>query len=168
MSCFGYVAFQATSPEVLLSCFYSNLAGHSRVALGYVQQVLPCWEFAREAAVRGGEAAKRKTRNQEHGILPVAKGELVAVWSALPGDVCHMVLCNRETSVEIALNFLTVFGAVLADHCKGGARETFVVKPDEALILLDQFLPSGQLLVLSNALIKHLKVQADTMILQKV
>jgi hypothetical protein len=39
----------------------------------------------------------------------------------------------------------------------------FAVKPDEALILLERFLPAGQLLVLSNNLIKDLKKSAAEM-----
>jgi hypothetical protein len=69
-------------------------------------------------------------------------------------------------NLELSLNFLLVFSSLLAEQSKGGAQETFLVKPDEALTLLEKFLPCGQLLVLHPNLIKHLKKEADSV--QKV
>ena len=89
------------------------------------------------------------------------------MWLGAAG-VCHAVVCEPDVNLDLAVNFLQVFSAVLAEHVKGGALETFLVKPDEALILLEKFLPCGQLLVLQSNLIKHLKKEADAIVGQKV
>jgi hypothetical protein len=87
------------------------------------------------------------------------------VWLGSAG-VCHVVVCDKETNLELALNFLVVFSTLLGEQSKGGVTETFSVKPDEVLTLLEKFLPCGQLLVLHTNLIKHLKKEADSV--QKV
>lgn len=111
--------------------------------------------------MRGG--VRRKT---ESGVLSMDDGS-VALWHGAVG-VCHVLVASLDINVDLGLNFLAVFAAVLADHCKGGALETFQVKPDEAMVLLDKFLPSGELLVLNVHLIKELKKNADQIILQKL
>ena len=163
MSCLGYVAFQLGTPELLMESFFGRLGPDAPLrGRDVVAAVRPCWEFAREAAVRGG-GAKKKT---EQGAMPSADGRFTLLWHGAAG-VCHALVCQRSCNADLGLNFLQVFASVLADHAKGGALETFQVKPDEALVLLDKFLPSGQLLVLSNNLIRHLKKEADAVIIQK-
>ena len=172
MSAYAYIAFQLGSPEILLHWFFSNLeplpavegsnAGEaSRDVAQYVAAVAPSWKFSRQAVARGGSKKK-----PELGVQPLPAQGRVALWYGA-ANVCHVLVCDVQVNVELGINFLQVFAAVLADHCKGGATETFLVKPDEAMVLLDKFLPCGRLLVLCTNLIKELKLQADLIIMDK-
>ena len=163
MSVACYVAFQAVGEGLLASVFFSAVDSARRPALerAVLAVVRPAWSLAREA---------RGKRRSECGAVAVTgvEGEgRTAVWLAQAG-VCHAVVLERETGAELAANFLSVFAQVLGEHVKGGALETFLVKPDEGVILLEKFLPCGQLLVLQTNLIKHLKKEADSLIVQKV
>ena len=164
MAAHAYVAFQQGAPAVLFSAFFSGLSAassepQSQRAARLVASVSPAWTFSRQAAAR---------HRAERGVVPVREGDetRVAVWHAA-ANVCHVVVCEPSANVELALNFLQVFAAVLADHCKGGAMETFLVKPDEAMVLLGKFLPLGRFLVLTSALAKDLKQESDMIILDK-
>jgi hypothetical protein len=160
MSVSCYLACQAVGEGLLMSVFFGASEGMARGERErrVVDTVRPCWALAREA---------RGRRRQEHGVVPLGDEGRVAVWHAAAG-VCHVVVCDPDVNLDLAVNFLQVFSSVLAEHVKGGALETFLVKPDEALILLEKFLPCGQLLVLQNNLIKHLKKEADAIVGQKV
>ncbi len=159
MSVSCYLACQATGEGLLMSVFFGAAEAVERGGWErrVVDTVRPCWALAREA---------RGRRRQGHGVVPVGEGR-VAVWLAAAG-ACHIIVCDADVNLDLAVNFLQVFSSVLAEHVKGGALETFQVKPDEALILLEKFLPCGQLLVLQSNLIKHLKKEADAIVGQKV
>ena len=160
MSVSSYLACQATGDGLLMSVFFvaTDTAQRGERERQIVNAVRPCWAMAREA---------RGKRRHEHGVVGVGDDGRLAVWLAAAG-VCHIVVCDSDANLDLAVNFLHVFSSVLAEHVKGGALETFLVKPDEALILLEKFLPCGQLLVLQSNLIKHLKKEADAIVGQKV
>ncbi len=160
MAVSSYSAFHATGDGLLMSVFFNaaDTAQRNEREKLIVEAVRPCWALAREA---------RGVRRMEHGVVPVGDDGRLAAWLAA-GSVCHIVVCNSDVNLDLAVNFLQVFSSVLGEHAKGGALEIFSVKPDEALILLEKFLPCGQLLVLQSNLIKHLKKEADAVIGQKV
>lgn len=121
-------------------------------------------EGKKEKEGEGNEQQQEEGREEEEE----EEEEMFVVWHAA-NNVCQAVWTRRESllNVQIASLFLQTFALLLAEHAKGGAMETYLVKPDEILVMLEKLLPCGQLLPLSTSLAKHCKKEADQVIMSK-
>ncbi len=177
-----------------------------------LQEVRRHWDFQRECKGRlsgvfrlpskVARCALCSSSRADHARSLRSQRSVVVVWfgSTSHGNLCHALLMEEEASTGLALNLLQMLHAVLVldavpssltarnltvpkvEHSKA-VTDTFVLKPEEALVLLEKFLPAGeagwhfcrgpmtcstgQPLVLSAHLIKHLKREADATILSK-
>eukprot|EP01112_Ceratiomyxa_fruticulosa_P009650 TRINITY_DN2526_c0_g2_i1.p1 TRINITY_DN2526_c0_g2~~TRINITY_DN2526_c0_g2_i1.p1 ORF type:complete len:223 (+),score=35.89 TRINITY_DN2526_c0_g2_i1:69-671(+) len=100
------------------------------------------------------------------------------LWRRALGALYTLVIESDENRL-LASNFLSLFGKVLSDHFKlisvksGGPSSSninpqnpslgltptseFFMRPEEVIVLLQHYLPNGQLLFLSTQFSKHVK-----------
>lgn len=110
------------------------------------------------------------------------------VWRFIPqfAAVASMVLQDGE-SLGMAAHVLAVICRVMCEQTSSGGsssamssstrasgktpqavrKELFETRPDEAVILLEHFLPSGQLVILSSSYSKHLRKEAEALMSSK-
>lgn len=159
----AYVAFQLSSPELLASVFFwKNDETRPQIEAALVKEAKKHWLVQRDCYA--SSKSRKKGDGVMSGVFPFVEsgvgGSSCCVWLAQGSVVCHaMVLSSSATSVQMALATLTTYHALLSEHATKSSScvETFLLKPEEALLLLEKLAPQGQLLVLTPALIRHIQ-----------
>mmetsp|Transcript_21564 Transcript_21564/g.30147 ORF Transcript_21564/g.30147 Transcript_21564/m.30147 type:complete len:215 (-) Transcript_21564:65-709(-) len=95
----------------------------------------------------------------------------IVVWKQL-NMACYTLVLEEDENRVLASQFLSALPRVLDEHFKkpglaGNPKEVIATKMDEVGVLVHTFLPNGQLLFMSPYLIRHLKKEADTILLAK-
>ncbi|KYQ92360.1 hypothetical protein DLAC_06324 [Tieghemostelium lacteum] len=83
------------------------------------------------------------------------------IWKKLLG-VCFTIICEEDENRLLVSNFLNMFSNIASDHfkntlSKATPTQDIFPKTDELLVLLNSYLPNGQLLFISNQFSKHIK-----------
>ncbi|KAM9983330.1 hypothetical protein ACTFIY_000066 [Dictyostelium cf. discoideum] len=83
------------------------------------------------------------------------------IWKKILG-VCFTIVCEDDENRLLASNFLTLFSNVIVDIFKTTITKTInpmdiLPRSDEILLLLNSYLPNGQLLFISNQFSKQIK-----------
>ncbi|EGC38298.1 hypothetical protein DICPUDRAFT_28941 [Dictyostelium purpureum] len=88
------------------------------------------------------------------------------IWKKLLG-VCFTIICEEDENRLLVSNFLTMFSNVILDNFKTTISKTLpqeiLPKSDEILLLLNSYLPNGQLLFISNQFSKQIKTNIQTL-----
>jgi len=92
----------------------------------------------------------------------------VVLWKQVQ-RVALVVICEVDENQYLAANFLTLFANLLMDQYKSANILTkpkeLLNKPEEMLMLLQTYLPNGQLLFISDQYAKHLRREFDESLL---
>jgi hypothetical protein len=103
------------------------------------------------------------------GVYRVPAGALftrpkVVLWRCFQKTV-FILVCEPEENRYLASSFLVIFATLLNDHYKNEQVLTkpkeVLQKPEITLLLLQSYLPSGQLLFLNDSLLKHLRKEFE-------
>ncbi|KAN0033563.1 hypothetical protein ACTFIV_000024 [Dictyostelium citrinum] len=83
------------------------------------------------------------------------------IWKKILG-VCFTIICEDDENRLLASNFLTLFSNVIVDVFKTTITKTInpmdiLTRSEELLLLLNSYLPNGQLLFISNQFSKQIK-----------
>ncbi|KAK5574412.1 hypothetical protein RB653_009687 [Dictyostelium firmibasis] len=83
------------------------------------------------------------------------------IWKKILG-VCFTIVCEDDENRLLASNFLTLFSNVIVDVFKTTITKTInpmdiLPRSEEILLLLNSYLPNGQLLFISNQFSKQIK-----------
>jgi len=106
----------------------------------------------------------------EEGAFWVPKGDLfcsnfIVLWHQVQA-VAYVLICYEEENRALGINFLQNFPKELSEYYKTNMATDqgmeFFSRPEEVLILLQSFLPNGQLLFITPNLAKHLKKEAES------
>lgn len=84
-------------------------------------------------------------------------------------DACIFTMIANPDENRLHINYLLAHLAkVFADHFKNphitSQPKEILSKPDEILVLMNQFLPNGQCIFMSTPLVKQLKREVDSTI----
>ncbi|EGG16692.1 hypothetical protein DFA_07670 [Cavenderia fasciculata] len=88
------------------------------------------------------------------------------VWKNLLG-VCFTMICDQDENRLLAASFLTSFSNILVDYYKSilskSSPQEIFSRSDEILVLLNSYMPNGQLLYSSQQFAKHIKSNVPTL-----
>lgn len=123
-----------------------------------------------------GAADAARSHRQLRGVFPVAPNRLfgepaVVVWQQFMDCAYVLVLRADAANVPLAANFLCVFISAVVEHFGNYAvfssPAQFYQRPEDVFVLLDKFLPSGQLSYIRGNLVKTLLDEARAMLQMK-
>eukprot|EP00005_Dracoamoeba_jomungandri_P013421 CAMPEP_0174271228 /NCGR_PEP_ID=MMETSP0439-20130205/47168_1 /TAXON_ID=0 /ORGANISM="Stereomyxa ramosa, Strain Chinc5" /LENGTH=149 /DNA_ID=CAMNT_0015361087 /DNA_START=92 /DNA_END=541 /DNA_ORIENTATION=- len=109
------------------------------------------------------------------GIFVLPAGDLfqehkIVVWAQIQ-HCAFVLICEEDENRLLASNFIRKFAIIVMDHFKNTQLamnpKEVSAKLDEILLLLDNFLPDGQLLFSSPHFTAHLQKEFDEMMAQK-
>jgi len=90
---------------------------------------------------------------------------LVVLWHQVQ-SVAYVLICDEDENRALGINFLQNFPKELSEYYKANNQTDqgmeFFSRPEEVLILLQSFLPNGQLLFITPNFAKHLKKEAES------
>jgi hypothetical protein len=107
------------------------------------------------------------------GVIPVGAGRLFAspkvlVWQQFGRCAMVVVADAQGVNVSLAAHFLCVFAAALVEHFGSFAvfasPQQLLAKPEDAYVLLDAFLPAGQLSYVRGNLVRVLLREAQALL----
>eukprot|EP01119_Soliformovum_irregulare_P000727 TRINITY_DN10538_c0_g1_i1.p1 TRINITY_DN10538_c0_g1~~TRINITY_DN10538_c0_g1_i1.p1 ORF type:complete len:217 (+),score=28.77 TRINITY_DN10538_c0_g1_i1:1-651(+) len=97
-------------------------------------------------------------------------GSKSVLWKQVQ-TVAYVLICDEGENRLLAAHFIQLFIKAIDDQFKKPSASAypreFLVRAEEFLVLLHTFLPNGQLLFISPPLIKHLRKEAESLLLSK-
>jgi len=168
------VIFHSTdgSCTTFLSCFYGSESNDNKKVKRreiIVQTVEVDIQSRRDRRLTE-RPGRVKSATDEEGVFWVPRGELfsspkVVLWRKTK-NVAYTLICEEDENPALGSYFLESFPNVLSEYYKKTTPSStlgmeFFLRPEEVLVLLQSFLPNGQLLFISPNLSKHLKKEAE-------
>jgi len=101
---------------------------------------------------------------------PLFKKSKIVIWKQI---VCtaYILICEEDENRLLASQFLNIFTKAIDDHFKKpgvcGYPKEFLSRVEEFLVLMNVFLPNGQLLFISTPFAKYLRKEAESMLFSK-
>jgi len=104
------------------------------------------------------------------GMEFLFKSKKIVLWKQI-FNTTYVLICEKDENRALGVHFLSVFIKMIDDHFKkpgiSAQPKEYLSKPEDFIGLLQTFLPNGQLLFMNNQFIKHLKKEAEVLILAK-
>ncbi|XP_033756895.1 AP-5 complex subunit sigma-1-like [Pecten maximus] len=128
------------------------------------------YQFRRAVSNRTVEQDMQRLSNEdtlpemEQGFLRLPETDnKIAVWQGT-GNTCCTLVCNETENRMLAENVLKLLLRFLQEHLRLIHQPVEVVnKPDKVAIVINRFLPSGQLLFMNHRMVRQLEKEMDTM-----
>ncbi|XP_060075516.1 AP-5 complex subunit sigma-1-like [Ylistrum balloti] len=128
------------------------------------------YQFRRAVSNRTVEQDLQRLNNEdtlpemEHGFLRLpAMDSMIAVWQGT-GNTCCTLVCSETENRMLAENVLKLLLRFLQEHLRLLHQPVEVVnKPDKVAIVLNRFLPNGQLLFMNHRMVRQLEKEMDTL-----
>lgn len=98
--------------------------------------------------------------------LVLQDGESIALAQHVLATVCR-VLCEQATGSSGSVSSSSSKVGGVAAAVAALRKELFETRPDEVAVIMDHFLPSGQLVVINGSYYKHLKKESEALISSK-
>jgi len=121
----------------------------------------------RRTAEDGSFFLGRERARDEEGVFHVPSGEFfndpkIVVWRKV-GMVAYTLILELDENRALASQLLGALPRIFSDLTKkpSSTGYEFFNRPEEALILINSFLPNGQLLFITPNLAKHLRKEVD-------
>jgi len=109
----------------------------------------------------------RLTSNQGEFRIPAGSffdSQKFVIWRQLLSTV-FVIICEPDENRLLASNFLSLLPRILIDNFKNPQLtiqpKEMLLKPEEVLILIQSYLPNGQLLFANGQFVRHLKRDAE-------
>eukprot|EP01098_Paradermamoeba_levis_P015994 TRINITY_DN8406_c0_g4_i1.p1 TRINITY_DN8406_c0_g4~~TRINITY_DN8406_c0_g4_i1.p1 ORF type:complete len:217 (-),score=69.69 TRINITY_DN8406_c0_g4_i1:4-654(-) len=101
---------------------------------------------------------------------PEEQKKFLVVWKRV-NNTSYTMICEEEENAVLAANFLSLFIKVLNEHFKftpaTSNTKEMMMKPEEVLVLLQNYLPSGQLLFINSSFARFLKKEVEFVLMSK-
>lgn len=160
-----------TPPQIYASFFYyppANDTSQAQRAVAIAAEAVAEIAFRRDAAAGYGYYGVPPGAADDTGMLcldasPLTAAPLRLLWRVLPAmqgapTACVTLALFEHESAAAALHFLSLLPSLIPLEL----RQHISQRPEELLAFMQTFLPHGQLLVLTPALLKHLRKDYET------
>ncbi|OWF34563.1 AP-5 complex subunit sigma-1-like [Mizuhopecten yessoensis] len=128
------------------------------------------YQFRRAVSSRTVEQDMQRLSNEdtlpemEQGFLRLPEMDnMIAVWQGT-GNTCCTLVCYETENRMLAENVLKILIRFLQEHLRLLHQPIEVAnKPDKVAIVLNRFLPGGQLLFMNHRMVRQLEKEMDTL-----